>query len=104
MLKREQTLIRAFDILFRLQEVFAPRFAVALRTIVNRVANGVTVIAGSLGAVAGISWKSIFVAMGAGNFSTLWFTDTRNLRNGALMSKCRILALAAKGKGYQHFC
>jgi hypothetical protein len=51
-LKRDQRLVWAFDFLFRLQEFFAPRFAVALRTLVNRVANSVTVIAGSFGAVA----------------------------------------------------
>jgi len=52
MLKREQSLARALDILFRLQEVFAPWFAIALSTLVNRVANGVTVIAGPFSAVA----------------------------------------------------
>jgi hypothetical protein len=49
LLERKQLLVRAFDFLFGLQEFLAPRFARALGALVDRIANCVTVIAGSFG-------------------------------------------------------
>jgi len=40
--------VRAFDFLFRLEEFWAPGFAGALGALVSRMADGETVIAGSL--------------------------------------------------------
>lgn len=51
-LKGEQFLVRVFALVFGFQELFTPRFAGALRTFINRIADGETVIAGSFRAVA----------------------------------------------------
>jgi hypothetical protein len=51
-LVRDPQLVRAFDLVFGLQEFFTPRFTRALGALVDRAANGETVIAGSFGAPA----------------------------------------------------
>ena len=51
-LEWEQPLIWAFDFVFGLQEFFTPWFARALGTLIDRVANSKTVIAGPFGAGA----------------------------------------------------
>jgi hypothetical protein len=51
-LVRDPQLVRAFDLVFGLEEFFTPRFARALGTLVDRAANSETVIAGSFGAPA----------------------------------------------------
>ena len=51
-LERDQQLVGAFDFVFGLEEFFSPWFARALGTLIDRVANSETVIAGSFGAGA----------------------------------------------------
>jgi hypothetical protein len=52
LLERDQWLVWTFDFLFGLEEFFTPRFACALRALVNRAPNSEAVIAGPLGAGA----------------------------------------------------
>jgi hypothetical protein len=51
-LVRDPQLVGAFDFVLGLQEFFTPWFARALGALVDHVANGETVIAGSFGAPA----------------------------------------------------
>ncbi|HEY2468411.1 MAG TPA: hypothetical protein VGI45_11340 [Terracidiphilus sp.] len=52
-LKRDQRLVGAFNFFFGVEEFLAPWSAGALGAFVDRIADGVTVVAGSFGAVAG---------------------------------------------------